>query len=159
LPQFTSHLNWLLKNRPELAALVSRWQEPGKGERHLLSLLRGHRMKRLFRRMLDESEFLAEYGVRAMSRYHRDHPHVFECRGPRVEAGYLPGESDSGLFGGNSNWRGPIWMPVNYLIYESMRRFHLYYGDDFRIECPTGSGRFMSIAEAAGEVERRLCRI
>ena len=159
LPDFAGRLSWFLANRPELASLVSRWEECGKGERHLLSLLRGHRMKRLFVRMLDETEFLSDYGVRSMSKVHGVKPYVFDGSGHRVEVGYLPGESDSGLFGGNSNWRGPIWMPINYLIDESMRRFHLYYGDDFRIECPTRSGTFVSIAEAADELARRLTRI
>jgi hypothetical protein len=140
LPDFAQRLKWFLNYRPNLAKLVSRWQECGRGETHLLSLLRGHRMKALLRRMLDETEFLSDHGVRAVSRYHADNPYAFEHAGNRFAVGYLPGESDSGLFGGNSNWRGPVWMPVNYLLVESLREFHRYYGDDFTVECPVGSG-------------------
>ncbi len=113
LPDFSRRLQWFLNHRPDLAALVSRWQEPGRGERRLLSLLRGHRMKCLLRRMLDETEFLSDYGVRALSQRHRDEPYTLRCGGAAQTVRYLPGESDSGLFGGNSNWRGPVWFPVN----------------------------------------------
>jgi len=156
VPDFTARLQWFLDYRPDLAALVSHWHEPGKEDRRLLSLLRGHRMKRVLRRMLDESEFLSEHGVRALSKYHLEHPFRFSAGGQEFSVGYQPGESESGLFGGNSNWRGPVWMPVNYLLWESLRRFHAYYGDDFRIECPTGSGRLLSLAETADELARRL---
>lgn len=159
VPEFTKRLRWFLKNRPDLAKLVSRWDESGQDERHLLSLLRGSRMKRLLRRMLDETEFLSDYGVRALSKQHEAHPYVFPCGQLKLGVGYLPAESDSGLFGGNSNWRGPIWMPVNYLLIESLQEFHGYYGDDFKIECPTGSGSFVTIREAANELARRLTRL
>jgi hypothetical protein len=159
LPDFRQRLEWYLYHRSDLAALVSRWQEPGRGERRLLSLLRGHRMKRLLRRMLDESEFLSDYGVRAMSRQHREHPYSLTCHGTMLTVTYQPGESDSAMFGGNSNWRGPIWFPVNYLIIESLQKFHHYYGDDFRIECPTGSGQFTTIDGVACELTRRLTRL
>ena len=159
LPAFTERLDWFLNYRPDLAGLVSRWNEPGKGERRLLSLLRGSRMKKLLRRMLDETEFLSDYGVRALSRYHREHPYTLEWNGQRFSVEYQPGESTSGLFGGNSNWRGPIWMPVNYLIIESLQKFHHYYGDDFKVECPTGSGRYHTIDEVASELATRLTRI
>jgi hypothetical protein len=159
LPEFKQRLDWFLNYRPGLCALVSRWQEPGLGERRLLSLLRGHRMKALLRRMLDESEFLSEYGVRALSKHHERNPYVFDCLGQRMSVQYRPAESDSGLFGGNSNWRGPIWFPVNYLLIESLQKFHHYYGDDFKIECPTGSGNFVSIEQVAEELSRRLSRI
>jgi hypothetical protein len=131
----------------------------GSGERRLLSLLRGHRMKLLLQRMLDETEFLSDYGVRALSRYHHDHPYVFHWNGSDMRVDYEPGESTSGVFGGNSNWRGPIWFPMNYLLIESLQRFHHYYGDDFRVECPTGSGKFLSIKEIAAELRNRLCRL
>ena len=156
VPAFTERLDWFLNYRPDLAGLVSRWNEPGKGERRLLSLLRGSRMKKLLRRMLDESEFLSDYGVRALSRYHSDRPYTLEWNGQRFSVEYQPGESTSGLFGGNSNWRGPIWMPVNYLIIESLQKFHHYYGDDFKVECPTGSGRHHTINEVANELATRL---
>jgi hypothetical protein len=159
LPEFKRRLEWFLSYKPELAALVSRWGDPGMGERRLLSLLRGHRMKRILRRLLDETEFLSDYGVRAISRHHRDHPYVFDAPGGALTVSYQPAESESGLFGGNSNWRGPVWFPVNYLLVESLRRFHSYYGDDFLIECPVGSGRMVSIADAAQEISRRLTRI
>jgi hypothetical protein len=159
LPDFKRRLQWFLKHRPDLAQLVSRWEEPGRGERRLLSLLRGHRMKRLLRRMLDETEFLSDHGVRALSRQHRDHPYTLTCHGSALTVRYQPAESDSGMFGGNSNWRGPIWFPVNYLIIESLQKFHHYYGDDFKVECPTGSGQFFTIGQVADEVSRRLTRL
>ena len=159
LPAFKQRLKWYLKNRPELASLVSRWEEPGLGERHLLSLLRGHRMKALLRRMLDETEFLSDYGVRALSKVHEQQPYVYHVNGDSLVVRYQPAESDSGLFGGNSNWRGPIWFPVNYLLIESLQKFHHYYGDDFTVECPTGSGNFVTIEQAAEEISRRLTGI
>ena len=159
LPEFAGRLRWFLDYRPDLAKLVSRWQEPGMGDRRLLSLLRGHRMKRLLTRMLDETEFLSDYGIRALSRRHDAEPYVFEVMGMPLKVRYQPAESDSGLFGGNSNWRGPIWFPVNYLLIESLQKFHHYYSDDFQVECPTGSGRFLSLAEVAEELSNRLSRI
>lgn len=159
VPQFRENLEWFLNYRPDLASLVSRWTEPRLGERRLLSLLRGHRMKCLLRRMLDETEFLSDYGVRALSRYHQEHPYEFNLNGNKFVVNYQPAESDSGIFGGNSNWRGPIWFPVNYLLIESLQKFHHYYGDDFKIECPTHSGRLMSLNQVASELSRRLSRI
>ena len=140
VPEFKRRLEWFLDNRPALASLVSHWTQDGMRHRRLLSLLRGHRMKCLLRRMLDETEFLSQYGIRAISKHHERSPYIFRVEGADLSVRYLPGESDSGLFGGNSNWRGPIWFPVNYLLIESLQKFHHYYGDDFRIECPTGSG-------------------
>ncbi len=159
LPGFKRRLEWVLKNRPELARLVSRWNEPGLGERKLLSLLRGSRMKKLLKRMLDESEFLSDYGVRALSKYHAAHPYTLACNGNTMQVAYQPAESDSDMFGGNSNWRGPIWFPVNYLIIESLQKFHHYYGDDFKIECPTGSGKFLTIDGVARELQQRLSKL
>ncbi|MBO0735013.1 MAG: glucosidase [Alphaproteobacteria bacterium] len=159
LPRFSARTHWFLEHRPQLARLVSRWHEGSAGEKHLLSLLRGHRMKRLLNRMLDESVFLSEFGVRSLSKFHGEHPYVFEHAGIRLSVAYDPGDSSSGTFGGNSNWRGPIWMPVNFLIIESLQRFHSYYGDDFKIECPVGSGRMLHLGEAAAELSQRLCRI
>jgi hypothetical protein len=159
VPEFRERLEWYLNYRPDLAALVSRWCEPGQGERRLLSLLRGSRMKKLLRRMLDPSEFLSDYGVRALSRSHLEHPYAFDCVGQKMTVSYQPGESESGLFGGNSNWRGPIWFPVNFLIIESLQKFHHYYGDDFKIECPTGSGCYVTIDEVATQLSRRLARL
>ncbi len=159
LPGFAGRLKWFLDYRPDLAKLVSRWEEPGMGERRLLSLLRGHRMKRLLARMLDETEFLSDYGIRALSRHHERHPYEFDVMGMPLTVKYQPAESDSGLFGGNSNWRGPIWFPVNYLLIESLQKFHHYYSDDFTVECPTGSGNFLTLAEVADELTRRLSRL
>ena len=159
VPAFKRRLEWYLSNRPELAELVSHWDIPGVGARRLLSLLRGHRMKRLLRRMLDETEFLSPYGVRALSRHHLDHPYEFQAGGIRLGVRYEPAESSDRLFGGNSNWRGPIWMPVNYLIIESLQKFHHYYGDDFKVECPTGSGEFLTLEQIAAELGRRLTRL
>ncbi len=159
LQRFSARAHWFLEHRPHLAQLVSRWHDPSTGERHLLSLLRGHRMKRLLNRMLDETAFLSEFGVRSLSKFYRENPYVLERAGHRFEVRYIPGASDSGVFGGNSNWRGPIWMPMNFLIIESLQRLHSYYGDDFKVECPTGSGKLHHLGEVAGELSRRLCRI
>ncbi|OZI23479.1 glucosidase [Bordetella genomosp. 9] len=159
LPGFKERLRWFLRHRPDLAKLVSRWTEPGKGNSALLSLLRGHRVKALLRRALDESEFLSDYGVRGLSRHHRDTPYVFTHNGESFCIRYLPGESDSRVFGGNSNWRGPIWLPVNYLLIESLYEFQRYYGDDFRVEYPTGSGRKYSLREIADQLSSRITRL
>ena len=159
LEGFTARLKWFLQYRPDLAKLVSRWTETGIGERHLLSLLRGHRMKRLLYRMLDPQEFLSDYGVRSLSRYHREHPFQLEAKGQTFRVEYSPGESESGIFGGNSNWRGPIWFPTNFLIIESLQRFHYYYGDDFKVECPTHSGQYLTLAQIADHLSERLTRL
>jgi hypothetical protein len=156
LPGFTGRMEWYLNHRPDLARLVSRWQDCGAGERHLLSLLRGHRMKSLLRRMLDETEFLSSHGVRALSKIHAREPYRLNCGGLTHEVAYWPAESRSGLFGGNSNWRGPVWMPMNFLIIEALQKFHHYYGDDFKVECPTGSGQFMTLNAVANELSCRL---
>lgn len=159
LPVFKRRVEWVLSNRPDLASLISRWSEQGKGEKRLLSLLRGHRMKRLLSRMLDESEFLSDYGIRALSKYHKNHPYEFNVGGEIFKVTYTPGESDSGLFGGNSNWRGPIWFPVNFLLIDAIEKFHEYYGDDFKIEYPTGSGNLVNLREAAKQIGLRLLKI
>jgi Glycosyl hydrolase family 63 C-terminal domain len=159
VPGFTRRMEWFLTHRPDLAMLVSRWTVEGKGKRTLLSLLRGHRMKALLRRMLDPNEFLSDYGVRSVSRYHLQHPYTFQAHEHLLTVDYEPSESRSRLFGGNSNWRGPIWFPMNFLIIESLQKFHYYYGDDFKIECPTGSGTFLTIDEVAAELTRRLSGI
>ncbi len=158
-PEFTIRLEWFLKNRPDLANLISRWGEKGKNQRHLLSLLRGHRMKRILKRMLDETEFLSSYGVRALSKRYEEHPFKFYANGHEFSVKYTPGEGDTNLFGGNSNWRGPIWFPVNYLIIESLERFHHYYGNDFKIEYPTGSGQKKTLKEIANDLSNRMVNI
>ncbi len=159
LPEFTGRMEWFMKNRPKLAALISNWHKPGCGSRILLSLLRGHRMKALLKRMLDETGFLSDHGVRALSKIHEHQPFRFEACGETYEVAYWPAESRSRVFGGNSNWRGPVWMPINYLIIESLQQFHYYYGDDFKVECPTGSGKFLTLLEIADELSRRLTRL
>ncbi len=159
LPDFKRHMEWFLEHRPHLAKLVSRWDEPGVGERRLLAILRGHRMKGVLRRMLDDSEFLSPHGVRALSSVYAQHPYVFEMGGVRHVVRYWPAESQGELFGGNSNWRGPVWFPVNYLIIESLQQFHHYYGDEFKVECPTGSGQLLTLGQIADELSSRLIRI
>ncbi|MBL9102811.1 MAG: glucosidase [Myxococcales bacterium] len=156
LPGFRKRLEWYLAYRPDLARLVSRWQEPGLGERRLLALVRGSRMKRLLRRMLDPGEFLADHGVRSLSKHHARHPYELRIGGQTMRVGYEPGESQTGLFGGNSNWRGPIWFPINFLLIESLQKFHHYYGDDFLVEYPTGSGHKITLRAIADELARRL---
>jgi hypothetical protein len=159
LPEFAKRLNWLLEKRPDLAALVSRWHEKGSDQKHLLSLLRGHRVKRLLCRMLDETEFLSEYGVRSISKYHEAHPYELRIDGHLMTIKYTPAESDVDLFGGNSNWRGPIWFAPNYLLIESLQRFYAYYGDDFKVEYPTHSGNLYTLDEISVELSKRLARI
>jgi len=159
MPEFEKRMNWFLNNQPELASLVSRWNEPGVGERRLLSLLRGSRMKKLLKRMLDENEFFSPYGIRSLSKYYKDNPYSFYIDGEHFRIKYTPAESETNMFGGNSNWRGPVWFPVNFLIIESLQRFHHYYGDDFRIECPTGSGNYTSIKKVSEEISKRLVSI
>ncbi|MFM7736548.1 MAG: MGH1-like glycoside hydrolase domain-containing protein, partial [Alphaproteobacteria bacterium] len=155
-PDFRERLEWFLENRPELARLVSRWHEPGFGKRHLLALVRGSRMKRLLRRALDPNEFLSPHGVRSMSRAHAEHPYVLGLDGGEWCMRYEPGESRSAAFGGNSNWRGPVWLPVNFLLVEALRKLHAYYGDDFLVECPTGSGSRTTLDGIADFLSRRL---
>jgi hypothetical protein len=156
LPGFRARMEWFLTHRPELAQLVSRWSEPGQRERRLLALVHGHRMKRLLDRLLDEREFLSDHGVRALSRRHLEAPYRLRVDGRDYEVRYDPAEATTGLFGGNSNWRGPVWFPLNFLLIEALQRFHHYYGDDFKVECPTGSGRKLTLWEVADELSRRL---
>ena len=156
LPEFAARLEWYLEHRPDLAGLVSRWQEPGLGERRLLAICRGHRLKRLLRRALDPAEFLSPHGVRSLSRVHAAHPYTLDYAGVQYTVDYEPAESRSGLFGGNSNWRGPVWFPINYLLIESLQRYHHYFGDDFTVECPTGSGNFLTLDAIADELSQRL---
>jgi len=159
LPEFTARARWVLDKRPHLAELVSRWERPGQGARHLLGLLRRPRLKQLLTRMLDETEFLSEYGIRSMSRHHLEHPYVYSTEDNDFEVGYVPGEAESGMFGGNSNWRGPIWFPINYLIIESLQRFHYYYGNKFKVEYPTGSGHYLNLQEVANALAGRLNKL
>lgn len=159
LPGFKSRLEWYLAHRPDLATLVSRWQEPGMHERRLVAITRGHRMKCLLRRMLDPNEFLSEFGVRSLSKYHQEHPYRLEVHDQEKIVNYEPAESETGIFGGNSNWRGPVWFPINYLLIESLQQFHHYYGDDFKVECPTGSGTYLTLKEIANDLSNRLIKL
>jgi len=156
LPDFKRRVEWLLKNRPDLAKLISSWTHPGKGESRLLSTLRGHRMKMIMKRMFDENEFLSDYGVRSLSKYHKEHPYKFKYEGGTIQVDYTPAEATGDMFGGNSNWRGPIWFPMNYLILDSLEKFDSYYGKDFKVEFPTHSGQMMTIKEASEGVAKRL---
>ncbi len=159
LPNLWSKIELYRQRRPELVKLVSRWNEGGVKGRRLFSIVRVFRMTRILHRMLDESEFLSLYGVRALSRSYLDHPYRFEYNGVDYQVKYEPGESDGALFGGNSNWRGPVWMPGNYLLIENLRRFYRFYGDGLTLECPTGSGVMMSLDQIADELCRRLIRL
>ena len=159
-PSFAKRVRWFVENRPELTErVVPIDQRLGIGGRRLLSILDRDRLARVLSRMLDEEEFLSPYGVRALSRVHKDHPYEIDLGGARHRVAYEPAESSSGIFGGNSNWRGPVWLPVNFLIIESLQKFHHFYGDEFRVECPTGSGVFMNLWEVASELSRRVCSL
>jgi hypothetical protein len=131
----------------------------GSGDRGIFAIVGPDRLRRILSRMLDENEFLSDYGIRALSRAHREKPYVLNVHGQEYRVAYLPAESDSGVFGGNSNWRGPIWMPVNVLLIRALLSYYLYYGDEFQVECPTGSGRRMNLFEVAREVASRLVSI
>ncbi len=159
LKGFGGRLAWFIENRPDLRGNVACMQTKGMRERRLLSIVDENKLRMVLKKMLDESEFLSPYGIRALSRYHKDNPYRFNVNGHEHRVDYEPAESTSGLFGGNSNWRGPIWFPVNYLIIESLQKFHYYLGDDFKVECPTGSGIYLSLWEVADEISRRLTRI
>lgn len=159
VPEFKERLEWFLEHHPDLAKLVSRWNESRMGERRLLAILRGHRMKRVLFRLLDENEFLSPYGVRALSKVYDEQPYTLHVDGSEYKVSYQPAESDSGLFGGNSNWRGPIWLPVNYLIVESLQQFHHYYSDDFLVEAPSHSGNKLTLNQIADELSHRVINI
>jgi hypothetical protein len=158
LPGFKRRMQWFIENRPELADHVET-ESTEYGPRRFLSLVNRHRLKKVLGYMLDESEFLSPYGIRALSRYHRDHPYVMAVNGNEHRVDYEPAESSTGLFGGNSNWRGPIWFPVNYLLIESLQKFHFFLGDNYKVECPTGSGEMATLWQVAGEISQRLTRI
>ena len=155
-PGFAKRLHWILRHRPELASLVSRWDEPGKDNHLLLSLLRRQRMKALLTRMLDETEFLSPHGVRSLSKVHQSEPFVYDLDGMRFSVDYEPGESGTRIFGGNSNWRGPVWIPINYLLIEALYEFETFYPTDFKVECPTGSGIELDLEGVAAELTRRV---
>jgi hypothetical protein len=159
LPRFSQRLDHLMREKPELCDLVSHFQVQGNEGRRLLSLWRGFRMKKVLQRVLDETEFLSDYGVRSMSKFHLEYPYNYHTHDATFTVAYTPGESDTFLFGGNSNWRGPVWFPVNYLLIESLLKFHHYYGDEYKLEYPQSSGKFMTIKEVAYEIGKRLIKI
>jgi len=158
-PDLLQRFQWFLQDRPELLSEIHDLTKPGVGSRFLASILGKDRLRRVLEKMLDENEFLSPYGIRSLSRYHADHPYVFHAGGQEYRVAYLPAESDTGMFGGNSNWRGPIWMPVNGLLIRALLNYYMYFGNDFTVECPTGSGRFMNLYEVAEEISRRATSI
>jgi hypothetical protein len=159
LPHFTKRMLWFRRNRPDLCGNIAEMSQEGQKDRLLLALVQQDRLVRILERMLDENEFLSPYGIRAVSRYHKDHPCVMRLDSHEYRLDYEPAESAQGIFGGNSNWRGPVWFPVNYLIIESLQRFHHYFGDDLKVDFPTGSGNKMHLGEVAAEISRRLSRL
>jgi len=156
---FARRIGWFLENVPDLADSIDRSQKNEHGQRYLLSIVNRDRLLRMMRYLLDESEFLSPYGIRALSKFHRDHPYVLHVDGQEYRVDYEPAESTTGLFGGNSNWRGPIWFPLSFLLIESLQKFHHYYGDSVQVEFPTGSGQMKTLWEVAAEISRRLTRI
>ncbi len=159
LPIFKTRVEWVLNNRADLADLISRWNQPGKGESRLLAILRGHRMKMILKRMFDETEFLSDYGIRSLSKFHKENPYEFPVNGEILTVEYTPAESTGAMFGGNSNWRGPIWVQMNYLIIDSLMKFHSYYGDDIEVEYPTGTGNMITLKDAAQLLSKRLVKM
>jgi len=159
LPGFKKRMDWFLENREELAKYVSYCDKThGHGHR-LLAIPSRERLERCLTRMLNEEGFFSPFGVRSLSKKHAEEPFVLQHDGERHEVRYVPGESDSWMFGGNSNWRGPVWFPVNYLIVEALERYHYFYGDGLKVECPTGSGNEMTLSEVAGDLCGRLISI
>jgi hypothetical protein len=158
-PQIADRMREFLGSRPELRAFIHDPGLVGEGGRRLAAMLDETKLRRVLATMLDEQEFLGAYGIRSLSKYHADHPYVFRVRDEEYRVAYLPAESDTGMFGGNSNWRGPIWMPVNALIIRALLQYYSFYGDAFTVECPTGSGQQMTLYEVAHEIERRLASI
>lgn len=156
-PSFKKRLNWFIENRSDIAERnIASLKQRGEDDRLLLSLVSKERLVKILRRMLDETEFLSEHGIRSLSKYHESHPFSMDVNEQHFNVGYVPGDSDSGLFGGNSNWRGPIWLCVNFLLVESLLRFYMFYGKSLQIECPTGSGEYMHLGHVAEEIQHRL---
>jgi hypothetical protein len=156
---FRHRLEWFIEHRPDLTRNVACMRTPGRDERRLLSIVNGDKLRRILNVMLDEREFLSPYGIRSISRIHLDRPYVLNVDGHEYRVSYEPGESTTGLFGGNSNWRGPIWFPINFLLIEALQKFHYYFGESYTVECPSGSGQMMTLSEVATEISRRLTRI
>ena len=159
LPGFTRRMQWFIKHRPDLCASLASMTRSGQQERRLLSIVNRARLLQVLERMLDETEFLSPHGIRSVSKFHQDHPYTMAVDGMQYQVGYEPAESRTGLFGGNSNWRGPVWFPPNYLMIESLQRFNYYFGDDVRVEFPSRSGKFMNLGEVAAELSKRLSHL
>jgi hypothetical protein len=159
LPAFVERARWFNQRRPDLLANIHQPGSPGVGGRLMLSLLSEDKLRRVLARMLDPAEFLSDHGIRSLSRVHQDHPYTFWVGQQPYRVDYLPAESDTGMFGGNSNWRGPIWAPINVLLVRALLQLYAYYGDTFQIECPTGSGQRMSLYGVAQEITNRLSSI
>jgi hypothetical protein len=159
LPGFQARSTRFILRHEDLVDNIAMPVQPGVSGRYLLSPLNESKLRRVLAIMLDESELLSPYGIRSLSKYHLDHPFVLDSHGHEYRVGYLPAESDTGMFGGNSNWRGPIWMPVNLMLLRALMNLHTYYGDDFKVECPTGSGTWLTLAEIAHEIAGRLIKI
>jgi hypothetical protein len=157
--ELEERFGWFLTARPELCAAIHDPRKRGIAGRRLGSILDEVKLRRVLAKMLDENEFLSDYGIRSLSRYHAEHPYIVHAGGHEYRVSYLPAESDTGMFGGNSNWRGPIWMPVNALIIRALLQYYSYYGDAFTVECPTGSGRQLTLYQVAEEIARRLASI
>jgi hypothetical protein len=156
---FNRRLEWFIAHRPDLTGHVACMKTHGRGARRLLAIVDGDRLRRILQVMLDEREFLSPYGIRALSAVHRERPYVLDVNGAQYRVDYEPGESTSGLFGGNSNWRGPIWFPINFLLVEALQKFHHYFGDSYLVECPTGSGQWMTLWQVAEDISRRLTSV
>jgi hypothetical protein len=159
LPRFRERARFFMARHPELVTNIHTPQKPGVNGRLMLAILNEDKLRRVLSYLLDENEFLSQYGIRALSRYHLENPYVFHVEGQEYKVQYVPGDSDTGMFGGNSNWRGPVWMPVNLLLIRSLILLYSYYGDEFKVECPTGSGQYMTLFDVAKEISDRLCRI
>ncbi len=159
LKTFSRRVDWFISKRPHVSVNMACCYHPGAGKRCLLSILKEEQLASVLKYMLDEKEFLSEYGIRSVSKYHQDHPFIFKADGQEHCVNYLPGEANSGLYGGNSNWRGPVWFPINFLIIESLQKFHHYYGDDFQVEFPTGSGKRMNLWDISMELSKRLIKL
>jgi hypothetical protein len=159
LPRFVERVQWINQNRPELLMGINWPGRQGVRGRFMLSLLNDEKIRRVLQRMLDPSEFLSDHGVRSLSKYHQDHPYVFYVGSQEYRVGYLPAESDSGMFGGNSNWRGPIWAPINSLFVRALIQMYSFYGNDFRVECPTGSGQYLNLYQVAEELTNRMASL
>ncbi|HEV8052905.1 MAG TPA: glucosidase, partial [Parachlamydiaceae bacterium] len=158
-PLFKNRMDWFLNRHPEFKDSIASFESQTSGNKQLLAMLSRERLISVLEYMLDENEFLSEFGIRSLSKYHEKNPYTMVLGGKTYTISYEPGDSQSRLFGGNSNWRGPVWLPLNFLIIESLQKFHYYYGDNLKVECPTGSGNWMTLWEVSVEISRRLINL